>query len=435
MNVHVMKTTHLIPITRFWNTIIIGITLVGLFISTPIFGQGKTYTVETVPDPKVRGTGYVSDPNAYLTVTEVVTLNKLIAQIEDSTTAQIAVVLLPSIGNESPKEFATELFAKWGIGQLHKDNGLLILSVMDQRRTEFETGYGMEGVLTDGLCYRIGMQDLVPHYKEDRYGDGLIATVKTIKNILENPEVFVDIYDSQSRQPYEGVIPGIPFWLEIYFALLVIFLLIILLQVSNAMNSKQDLHDKYLDVKKYKLLFFVFLFPLPYLFIYLILGRILDRLRNQPRYSKQNGKIMHKLSEAEEDAFLTKGQITEEEIKSVDYDVWVTDDHDDILILQYLRPFTKYITCPKCNFLTFYLSHSKVILAPTYSHSGKQEILHECKNCGHIQRKMQTIPSKQRSSGGGGGGGGGGGFSGGGGGGSSSWGGGSSGGGGAGVSW
>ena len=120
------------------------------------------FTPQTVPDPKKTGGGYVSDPGGVLKTAEVAELNRLIAAIEDSSTAQIAVVVLPSIGEESPKEFATALFETWGIGQRETDNGLLILVVMDQRRTEFETGYGLEGVLPDITCYRVGMETLVP---------------------------------------------------------------------------------------------------------------------------------------------------------------------------------------------------------------------------------------------------------------------------------
>ena len=59
---------------------------------------------------------------------------------------------------------------------------------MDQRRTEFETGYGLEGILPDLLCYQIGMQELVPEFREGRYGLGLIKAVIRITTILENPE-------------------------------------------------------------------------------------------------------------------------------------------------------------------------------------------------------------------------------------------------------
>ena len=139
------------------------------------------YTIESVPNPKNGGSGYVSDPDDILSSADELRLNQLISEMEDSTTAQVAVVIVQSIGTVNPKFFTTELFNHWGIGQADVDNGLLIFTVMDQRRTEFETGYGLEGVLPDVICYRIGMQELVPEFKLGNYGQGLINAVESDK--------------------------------------------------------------------------------------------------------------------------------------------------------------------------------------------------------------------------------------------------------------
>lgn len=148
--------------------------------------QGQTtYTVETVPDPKKTGSGYVSDPDKILSEEDIAALNQLIRRTEESTSAQIAVVMLNSIGEANPKDFATRLFNLWGIGQEGKDNGLLILTVMDQRRTEFEVGYGLEGILPDALCYRVGMQQLVPSFRDEKYGEGLLKAISRFKEIME----------------------------------------------------------------------------------------------------------------------------------------------------------------------------------------------------------------------------------------------------------
>ena len=403
----------------------IGLCLSMLLLLGNTLAQTRIYTVETVPNPKNSGGGYTSDPDTYLSATELVEINNLIGEIEASTTAQIAVVLLNTIGEDNPKEFATRLFEKWGIGQSDKDNGLLILSIMDQRRTEFETGYGMEAVLTDIQCYRIGMQELVPYFKQDEYGQGVLAALRRIKLILEDPEAAADIYSERAREGPKGLFPFIPFPLEIYLYVLTLFLATLFIRFLFVWYSKQDLYDKYMGLRSMKAILFIFLFPLPYLFIYFLLGKLLDWLRDHPRYSKKNGALMRKLEEEEDDKFLEQGEITEEEIGSVDYDVWVTEGLDDILILRYKKPFSKYNSCPKCNFQTYYLAHTRTVRYATYSHSGKKEIIHECKNCGYHARTFVTIPRKTRSSGGSSSRGGGGG----------SWGGGSSGGGGAGVSW
>lgn len=403
----------------------LSIFLVLFLASSFLFAQktGKTYSLDQVPDPKTHNSS-VSDPDDYLSASDEAVLNKLINAVEDSSSAQMAVVVLYSIGEENPKEFATKLFNKWGIGQAEKDNGLLILTVMDQRRTEFETGLGMESIIPDAICYRVGMQELVPYFQKGEFGVGLIAAVNKFKYIIENPDNIAEIQD---QTPLGS--SGKGGWLQFLFGHTIfnaIFNILALFFVSNNLSSKQDAYDKYNALRKSRMWFFLILFPIPYIFVWWFVGRKMKQLRYGKRYSKKTGAELHLVSEAEEDMYLEKGQITEEEIGVADYDVWVSaDDADDILILRYSKGNKQYRRCPKCNFITYYNSRSQTIISPTYSSTGLKEVTNDCKNCNYHDVKRVTIPMLTRSSSSGGSSGGGGG----------SWGGGSSGGGGAGVSW
>lgn len=390
--------------------------------------QDFTYTVEDVPNPKDQGNGYVSDRNHLLSEDAITQLNLLLASMENNSTAQMAVVVVPSIGEEVPKDFATRLFQHWGIGQKGADNGLLLLIVTDQRRAEIETGYGLEGLLPDIVCLRILLEELVPRFQQQDYDGGVIGVVKRVKALLEDPEALAELraaLDPQRGWPRvmgERIHPAL-YWygiVALFFGLGVVLWLLITL------FNKEDLYDKYRHIRYATLLVFVFLFPIPYLFLYFILKGVLNRLRNQRRFSKVNGLPMHKLTEAEDDAYLEKGQVTEEILGSVDYDVWVTDDGSDVLVLSYAKTFSKYQPCPECKFRTYHKASSTVLQHATYSSSGSMEVIHECKNCNYRKRALVVIPMKTHSSSGSSSGGGGGG---------GSWGGGSSGGGGAGASW
>ncbi|MBK8879409.1 MAG: TPM domain-containing protein [Haliscomenobacter sp.] len=414
----------------FFSTRLYCLLAISVFFFSTMSGQGnsKSFTVETVPNPKRSGTGYVSDPANFLNSGEIARINELIADLEDSTTAQVAVVILPSIGEENPKEFATALFNHWGIGQRATDNGLLVLVVMDQRRTEFETGYGLEGILPDALCYRIGMQELVPYFQQKQYGQGLIAAVQRFKSILENPESTEEIY----ADPGQNSAPSRDLWifLWIYLILNLVFHVWALTYIFNVLNGKGELYDKYHALRKARNYLLLVFFPVPFILVFVWVGRKIHQLRFQPRFSKKTGAPMRLLSESEEDQYLEKGQVTEEEIGSADYDVWATESGDDLLILRYAKPFTRYSRCPNCKFVTYYQSETTTIRSATYSHSGLKELTYCCKNCNYTHTKSIVIPkltaSSSSSSGG---------FRSGGGGSSSSWGGGRSGGGGAGVSW
>lgn len=382
--------------------------------------------VEEVPDPKeTAGMGYVSDPGQYLSPNAVRRLNTLISSLESKATAQIAIVLLPSIGDQVPKDFATELFQHWGIGQADKDNGLLILVVMDQRRVEFETGYGLEGVLPDLICYRIINENFIPHFKEGDYDQGLISSVDRIKTLLEDPEALEEIRsEMRPKRKYIFGTPVVPF-LYYYIIVAILFHVAISAWVALSLANKEALYDKYRNIRYVRSFIFIILFPIPYLIFWFLLGRLLTKLRNQPRFSTVNGKPMRKLSETKDDEFLKRGQIVEEELGSVDYDVWITEDLEDVMVLPYSKRISKYSKCPKCKFRTYHHLHTNTLRRATRYNSGEKEQIYECENCHYVDRKIIIIPRITSSSGGSGGSGGGG----------SSWGGGSSGGGGAGGSW
>jgi uncharacterized protein len=398
-----------------------------LFLSsTSIWAQkqktGRVFTVSEVPNPKP-GPGYVSDPDDYLSESDEKVLNQIIARLETASTAQVAVVFLHSIGEENPKEFATALFRKWGIGAADKDNGLLILTVADQRRTEFETGYGLEGVLPDVICYRVGMQELVPFFQQGQFGQGLIAATNKFAYLLSNPEVVEEI--RSEKQESDGrafLITSLSIW-GIANALFHLILLIYL--YVQLKSSKQDIFDQYLALRRARLWGFLIIFPLPFILVWWYMGAKMRELRYAKRFSKKTGAELFLIPEKEEDPYLDKGQITEEEIGSVDYDVWANDDpQDDVLILRYARPYTRYSTCPACHFATYYQARSVTLASPTYSSTGRRGLYYDCKHCHHQEEKIEIIPMLTRTSSSSGGSRGGG-----------SWGGGSSGGGGAGVSW
>jgi uncharacterized protein len=107
---------------------------------------------------------------------------------------------------------------------------------------------------------------------------------------------------------------------------------------------------------------------------------------------------MRKLSEQEDNKYLDAGQIAEEAVKSVDYDVWISDEPDDILIFSYKRWFSSYGACPKCKYKTYFKEYDRVITSPTYSSSGTGERKHTCTNCRHSKTVRYTIPRKTKSS-------------------------------------
>jgi uncharacterized protein len=160
---------------------------------------------------------------------------------------------------------------------------------------------------------------------------------------------------------------------------------------------------------------------------------IMENWRNETRFSERTGLPMKKLSEKDEDIHLESGQMIEEKIKSIDYDVWTTEDQLDVLILSYAYNNSGYKSCEKCGHKTYSLDYDSILKEATTIRKGNGQKKYSCKNCNHQLILDYDIPKLHvyvtDHSWDAGGGGWSSGSSGG------SWGGGSSGGGGAGSSW
>jgi uncharacterized protein len=107
--------------------------------------------------------------------------SKLVAY-NDSTSTQIAVVIMKSTGNYDINDYAQQLLRKWGIGQKDKNNGILVLVAVGDRKVSIQTGYGAEGAVPDILTQQIIQNDFKPHFKQGDYYGGLDAgTTNLIK--------------------------------------------------------------------------------------------------------------------------------------------------------------------------------------------------------------------------------------------------------------
>ena len=160
--------------------------IIMILLHAGLLGAGQqVWTVKTVPDPKAQpGFNYVSNPDGILSNSTVAEINADLKQLEDATTDQVAVVVLNSIGKKIPRDFAMELLRYWGVGVKEKNNGALILLVMDQRRMEFEVGYGLEGRLTDLVSKKIQEDYMVPYAKQGNYDAAVQNGVRQVAQLL-----------------------------------------------------------------------------------------------------------------------------------------------------------------------------------------------------------------------------------------------------------
>jgi uncharacterized protein len=139
--------------------------------------------LDKIPDP-MEHNAYVSNPDHLINNATEQLLNEQMRQLDQSGRAQVAIVVLQTIGEQVPKDVAHELFRRWKPGQKEKDNGLVVLLVNDQHRIEFETGYGLEGDLPDVVCYRIQQSEMLPSFKQNDLDGGMLKGMAAVINTL-----------------------------------------------------------------------------------------------------------------------------------------------------------------------------------------------------------------------------------------------------------
>jgi len=148
-----------------------------LLIAAPLFGTDVPFL-----------SGRVTDNAEILSPAMRAALTEQLKSHEDRTGNQIAVLTVPTIGEESIEEYAVAVFSTWKLGKKGKDNGVLIIVVPNERRMRIEVGYGLEGTLTDGAAGRIIRNAMAPRFKAVDYDGGVEAGVKNVIGVLEGGE-------------------------------------------------------------------------------------------------------------------------------------------------------------------------------------------------------------------------------------------------------
>lgn len=130
----------------------------------------------------------VNDFAGILNESEVVSLERHLVAYSDSTSTQITVVIMADLQGYDIDDMAQRIGQEWGVGQQNTNNGLVILvkpKVDNQPgRAAISTGYGLEEVITDAASRRIIDNEMIPHFKENRYHDGLIAGISIVTDLL-----------------------------------------------------------------------------------------------------------------------------------------------------------------------------------------------------------------------------------------------------------
>jgi uncharacterized protein len=115
----------------------------------------------------------VNDYTNTLTQDEIYQLERKLVAFDDSTSIQIAIAIIQSTGVYDVDDYAVRLGEHWGVGHKGKNNGIMILVALKDRKVSIQTGYGVEGALPDAAAAKIRLNEINPNFREGNYFAGL----------------------------------------------------------------------------------------------------------------------------------------------------------------------------------------------------------------------------------------------------------------------
>jgi uncharacterized protein len=204
-----MKRHGFLMMTALWLTAVIAL---------------QAQTLLTRPEPP----RLVNDLAGVLSADEVQALENKLVAFNDSTSNQIAVVIVSDFQGYDRSEFAYKVARDWGVGQGDFNNGLLVLvrpkTSSSNGQVFIATGYGLEGAIPDIACADIIDREIIPRFRENDYYGGIDAGT----NVLMSLAAGEYSYDNYAGSASSGAIPGI-----IIFLIIVFFIMIISAGSSN----------------------------------------------------------------------------------------------------------------------------------------------------------------------------------------------------------
>lgn len=195
-----------------------------VLLTLHFFATGQTLDKEGIPDVPTPFR-LVNDFASMLSSENKEALESKLLAYNDSTSTQIYIVSVETIGDYSIEDFALRLGRKWGIGQKDKNNGILILISKNDRKVDIEVGYGLESYVTDYDSKHIIDELIVPAFKQNNYYKGLDdATDRLIGLILGTFQ--------SSTQASEKV----PLWVYILIIAFIIFILYVIVSGKSSVS-------------------------------------------------------------------------------------------------------------------------------------------------------------------------------------------------------
>ncbi len=168
--------------------------------------------------------GYVSDFAGVIDRNTRAALEQYCAAVEASTGAQIALVTLPTLAGEPVEDVADLLYRKWGVGKKETDEGVLLLLVIQDRRSRLEVGYGLEPYMPDGYAGGL-LREMRPALQAGQYGEAMTIAAQTLGNRIAEAKGLTIQQAPLRRHGAPRGSAGVP-WGTLFFVLILLLWLV-----------------------------------------------------------------------------------------------------------------------------------------------------------------------------------------------------------------
>lgn len=159
----------------------------------------------------------VTDLTQTLSAQDSAALIQKLKAFEVTKGSQIAVLIIPTTGEETIEQLSIRVVDEWKLGRKGVDDGALILVAKNDRRMRIEVGRGLEGAIPDVIAARIVREYMRPAFRNDDYVGGINLAVDKIMSVVQGEELPAPPQQDSSGSFSDGSIFGLPFiaWIAI----------------------------------------------------------------------------------------------------------------------------------------------------------------------------------------------------------------------------
>jgi uncharacterized protein len=329
--------------------------------SAAVFAQGG-YPEATDP--------YINDYAGLLSGEDAANVRALLMGLKREQGIEATVVTINSVGDygtgdKTIERFATNLFNAWGIGHKERSDGVLMLVAVDDREIRIEVGSGYGESQTANMQEVIN-EHMIPTFKRNRYSQGIYRGARAVVGKLTGnwPEdlSIATASSSPSTLPAQ----------------------------SNLIHSSTNFISHQLANVSFGTLFGVAIVA----FVAFRAAR--TGLGWYRRYRKRHcphcQTSMVCLDEVSDDVYLDSGQKLEEELKSVNYDVWRCPGCNYHTLHNHRgRFFSSFRRCLECGYNAVSVGTTQLV-PPTYSSTGSRSVTKDCRHCDYHHEEIVIVP-------------------------------------------